>query len=351
LQGGLSFLSAQEGLAADNIIGWETVMANGSIIDVDANTHPDLARAMRGSGSQFGIVTKFTVKVHPIGDVWGGSCVYDDSKKDALYAALHNFTAHGAEDPKAAIIFSDVILGAIKTTFMYYFYDGPERPATGPFADFMKISSVGCHPSKKKYSQLLRSNGELVGLLNARISFRVCFHPHPTPHTCLHNTPQTYTIPYISSRPQMYNEIRQKLESITASFRTLHPTSQFSVDFQPLPSIIGKHSEAKGGNAMGLTASDPDRLILEIQGSWALSSDDARAYDLSKQLTDWLDQKVPAWLAEANMPAAYLPLYMNDAAGDQDVTGSYREVSKLRALQKSVDPNGLFSTRAGGYKY
>jgi hypothetical protein len=42
---------------------------------------------------------------------------------------------------------------------------------------------------------------------------------------------------------------------------------------------------------------------------------------------------------------------MNDAAGDQDVTGSYREVSKLRALQKSVDPNGLFRTRAGGYKY
>lgn len=183
LQGGLSFLSAQEGLAADNIIGWETVMANGSIINVDASTHPDLAQAMRGSGSQFGIVTKFTVKVHPIGDVWGGSCVYDNSKKDALYAALHNFTAHGAEDPKAAIIFSDVILGAIKTTFMYYFYDGPERPATGPFADFMKISSVGCLPSKKKYSQLIRSNGELVGLLNARISFRVCSqYPLPTLH-------------------------------------------------------------------------------------------------------------------------------------------------------------------------
>jgi FAD/FMN-containing dehydrogenase len=332
LQGGLSFLSAQEGLASDNIIGWETVMANGSIINVDANTHPDLAQAMRGSGSQFGIVTKFTVKVHPIGDVWGGSCVYDDSKKAALYSALHNFTANGAEDPKAAIIFSDVMLGAIKSTFMYYFYDGPERPATGPFADFMKIS-ISCRPSRKKYSKLLRSNGELPGLLNSRISFR------------------TFTVPYIASRPQMYSEISKKFESITASFRISHPTSQFSVDFQPLPSIIGKHSEAKGGNAMGLTASDPDRLILEIQGAWALAIDDARAYDLSKQLTDWLGQQVPAWLAEANMPAGYMPLYMNDAAGDQDVTGSYREVSKLRALQRSVDPNGLFRTRAGGYKY
>jgi hypothetical protein len=42
---------------------------------------------------------------------------------------------------------------------------------------------------------------------------------------------------------------------------------------------------------------------------------------------------------------------MNDAAGDQDVTGSYKDVAKFRALQKSVDPNGLWSTRAGGYKY
>lgn len=102
---------------------------------------------------------------------------------------------------------------------------------------------------------------------------------------------------------------------------------------------------------MGLSGSDPDRLILEIQGSWALPSDDTEAYSLSKQLTDWLDVQVPMWLDEAGMGSQYLPLFMNDAAGDQDVTGSYKDVAKFRALQKSVDPNGFFSTRAGGYKY
>lgn len=167
----------------------------------------------------------------------------------------------------------------------------------------------------------------------------------------LTNTPQTYTLPFIASRPNMYHEIYNKLISITTPFSSLRPTSQFSVDFQPLPSIIGTHTAAKGGNAMGLTASDPDRLVLEIQGAWALASDDALAYSLSKQLTDWLDEQVPVWLAEAGMSATYMPLFMNDAAGDQDVTGSYRDVGKFRALQKSVDPNGLFSTRAGGYKY
>lgn len=150
----------------------------------------------------------------------------------------------------------------------------------------------------------------------------------------------------------MYQEIRDKLVEITKPFLTiLRATSQFSVDFQPLPKIIGAISESKGGNAMGLTASDPDRLILEIQGSWALASDDTEAYSLSKKLTVWLDEQVPKWLSEAGMGSQYLPLFMNDAAGDQDVTGSYRGVAKFRALQKSVDPNGLFSTRSGGYKY
>ena len=151
----------------------------------------------------------------------------------------------------------------------------------------------------------------------------------------------------------MYSEIRTKFAEITTPFLTpLRPTSQFSVDFQPLPSIIGAISETKGGNAMGLSASDPDRLILEIQGSWLLAEDDAVAYSLTKQLTEWLDEEVPEWLDEAGMSrGVYLPLFMNDAAGDQPVTQSYKDFAKFKKLQQQLDPNGLFSTRAGGFKY
>jgi FAD/FMN-containing dehydrogenase len=156
LQGGISFLSAQEGLAADSIVGWETVMANGSIVNVDTATNPDLAQAMRGSGSQFGIVTKFTIKPHPIGEVYGGFCLYDSKQDDKLYAALHNFIANGAQDPKAAIIFSNIVaLGGLKTNIIYTFYDGPSPPTTGPFADFLKISGIACVPKKRSYANLV----------------------------------------------------------------------------------------------------------------------------------------------------------------------------------------------------
>lgn len=156
LQLGISFLSTQEGMAADNIIGWETVMANGSIVNVDASTHPDLAQAMRGSGSQFGIVTKYTVKTHPIGQVWGGICLFDNSQSDKIYAALHNFMASGEKDPKAAIIFTDLILTAgLGSKLLFTFYDGPTPPSTGPFADFFKIPAIECLPRTQKYSELV----------------------------------------------------------------------------------------------------------------------------------------------------------------------------------------------------
>lgn len=151
----------------------------------------------------------------------------------------------------------------------------------------------------------------------------------------------------------MYREIRDKFAEITAPFlNPLRPTSQFSVDFQPLPAIIGAISESKGGNAMGLSASDPERLILEIQGSWLLPEDDATAYSLTKALTDWLEVQVPLWLEEAGLDRdMYLPFFMNDAAGDQLVTQTYKDYEKFKVLQREVDPNGLFSGRAGGFKY
>jgi len=44
-----------------NIDAWEVVAANGSIINIDAKKQPDLARAMRGGGNQFGGVLKQTL--------------------------------------------------------------------------------------------------------------------------------------------------------------------------------------------------------------------------------------------------------------------------------------------------
>lgn len=153
----------------------------------------------------------------------------------------------------------------------------------------------------------------------------------------------------------MYREISDKLSNLNSPVLGLAPVIsgiQFSVDMQPLPAAIGKISESKGGNAMGLTASDPDRIILIFQGAWNLASEDEKVFQIARNLTDWLDEVVPQWLEEAGMPAdMYMPYFINDAMYDQPVMQSYRDYEKFKTLQQSVDPNGLFSTRTGGFKY
>jgi FAD/FMN-containing dehydrogenase len=54
MQGGISFLSAQHGMAADNILEYEMVLANGSIVTISQQRNPSTVRALRGGGDQVG---------------------------------------------------------------------------------------------------------------------------------------------------------------------------------------------------------------------------------------------------------------------------------------------------------
>ncbi|KAK4031403.1 hypothetical protein C8A01DRAFT_21365 [Parachaetomium inaequale] len=333
LQGGISFLSAQYGLAADSIVGWEMVTADGTIRTIDASKEPELAVALRGSGSQFGIATEFKIKAYPIGQVWGGMRIYGGGKADDIYAALHNFVPGNADDEKAAIILSDVTaIGGAKIFLIFYFYAEPEPPTTGPLAQFLNIDSIIDITSTQSYAKLLKSNGEGAALLQSRVSFR------------------TFTLPYVKDAPHMYGEISDKFTSLLADIlkNPLRLTSQCSIDFQPFPSVIGRHSQERGGNAMGISGSDADRILLEIQCSWSSHNDDEIFRDASKKLTEWLEVKVPEWTKGREY---YLPYLMNDAAGDQNVTGTYRGYSKFKALQAEMDPEGFFKKRGGGFVY
>ena len=58
LGGGLGWLMAKFGLAADNVESIELVTAEGEILEVDARSHPDLFWALRGGGGNFGVATR-----------------------------------------------------------------------------------------------------------------------------------------------------------------------------------------------------------------------------------------------------------------------------------------------------
>ena len=72
LGGGLGWLMAKHGLAADNLLAAQLVTAAGEVLDVDAATHPDLFWGLRGGGGNFGVVTSLTYRLHELGMVTGG---------------------------------------------------------------------------------------------------------------------------------------------------------------------------------------------------------------------------------------------------------------------------------------
>ncbi len=76
LGGGLGWLNGRHGLACDNLAGAELVTADGEVLHVGPDEHPDLYWAIRGGGGNFGVVTEFTYRLHPVGPVLAGSLTF-----------------------------------------------------------------------------------------------------------------------------------------------------------------------------------------------------------------------------------------------------------------------------------
>ena len=73
LGGGVGWLSRKLGLTIDALAGVEIVTADGQLVTADEQTRPDLFWAVRGGGGNFGVVTRFRYRLHPIGTVLGGA--------------------------------------------------------------------------------------------------------------------------------------------------------------------------------------------------------------------------------------------------------------------------------------
>ncbi|MGW0080302.1 LLM class flavin-dependent oxidoreductase [Streptomyces sp. NPDC003393] len=67
--GGLGYLARKHGLTIDHLVAAEIVVADGRLLRVDSDHHPDLFWAIRGAGGNFGIVTAFEFEAYEIGDV------------------------------------------------------------------------------------------------------------------------------------------------------------------------------------------------------------------------------------------------------------------------------------------
>jgi FAD/FMN-containing dehydrogenase len=88
LGGGVGFLVRRHGLTIDNLLAAEVVTADGRVLQVDAETHPDLFWAIRGGGGNFGVATRFRYRLHELPSIVGGMLLLPGSAEviEALVA-------------------------------------------------------------------------------------------------------------------------------------------------------------------------------------------------------------------------------------------------------------------------
>jgi len=99
LGGGLGWIARKHGPACDNLISAEVVTAAGDRVRASADENPDLLWGLRGGGGNFGVVTSFEYRLHPIGPrVLAGGVVHSFADAPELFRFLSEFVAEAPDE-------------------------------------------------------------------------------------------------------------------------------------------------------------------------------------------------------------------------------------------------------------
>jgi FAD/FMN-containing dehydrogenase len=93
LGGGYGWLNGKYGLACDNVLSADVVIADGQLMTVSADEHADLFWGIRGAGANFGVVTSFQYQLHPVGPVLAGLVLYPISRGKEVLRLYQEFSA------------------------------------------------------------------------------------------------------------------------------------------------------------------------------------------------------------------------------------------------------------------
>jgi FAD/FMN-containing dehydrogenase len=98
LGGGSGYLTRKHGLTIDNLLEADVVLADGSFVTASPQEHADLFWALRGGGGNFGVVTSFLFRAHPVSMVYAGPIFWDAKHAKEIMAAYRDFLPSAPEE-------------------------------------------------------------------------------------------------------------------------------------------------------------------------------------------------------------------------------------------------------------
>jgi len=153
LGGGLGHLTRKCGLSIDNLLEVDLVMADGSFVTANDSENRDLFWAVRGGGGNFGVVTSFQFRLHPISQIIGGPTLWEMEHAADVMKWYREFIASAPEDLNGWFAFVTVPpvppfpehLHLKKMCAVLWCHAGPEAQAAELFNQVQQVGPPGLH--------------------------------------------------------------------------------------------------------------------------------------------------------------------------------------------------------------
>jgi FAD/FMN-containing dehydrogenase len=301
LAGGYGPLIASHGLALDNLVGAEVVLADGQCVVADADNNPELLWALRGGGGNFGVVTSMKICLHPHRSVLGGMILFPWSDADKVlrgYAAV----ANSAGNDLTVLAGISSLPDGNTALFLAPAWTGESTQGETIVATLQKLGTpIFAQMGTMSYQDLTHSFDTRV--VNRR-----------------HYAVQTRSVPELTS------------EVIASILKGGSMSSPFSTII--LQHFRGRATQIPGdATAFGLRR---DHFLVEIIAAWepVVGRDDTHH-------RSWA-QDISRALAPFSLPGGY-PSMLGEGDRDQIAHAYGSNLAKLQDTKRRFDPEGLFS--------
>jgi hypothetical protein len=296
------------------------INAKGILVNVNSTSDAELFYALKAGATNFGIVTRVTMRTYALGKVWGGAMIYTNQYRDDVMSAFATYQNYGQLDPKSALISYMGISNDTLYVILAYL-DAVERPES--FAPFYDIPCI--------YDGT-RMHDNFTDLIREDVDRVVPRWTYGATTLFLDNT--TYV-----DIARITQEQSTQLSALNGGSMVLMP--------QPISESMIEESISRGENPMTQNLVKKPQMWFCINMGWNLESDDVRVGEI---MMDTL-KRIETLTKGRSLYHEFI--FPNDAYTTQDPLRSFgmNTYRKLQRISRTVDPEGIFQHRLpGGFK-
>ncbi|KAK1476664.1 FAD binding domain-containing protein [Colletotrichum tamarilloi] len=329
LGGGTSYFSPKYGFACDSVLNYEVVLTNGSVVNANKTSNSDLWKALKGGGSNFGIVTRFDLEALPARDIHYEVRILPATASDVVSDTLIKFADHDmslADNALVTFLQYNGTAGPDITITAIYVNTAGHNGVETAFDNVRDIPSIRNVSVKQSVAKTAAGSKVQGGQLSAAATL------------LFQNDPEI-----LQYSTKLHEDFVKSLQS------SIGPEAFGTMIFlQPVGMDHGNIAKQRGGNMLGLERLKSN-AIMWTGGVYVLTND--ADFAVAEACLTSMSDKIQRFAKSVggDMDLAYL----NYASPRQDAIAGYgpQNVEFIREVAAKYDPSGAFQTRVpGGFK-